>query len=190
MSHQPRPNPICTVCRKPILPGAGRTRRGLTSTHVECEKRHRPGSSRPKSESPERPRATVVSTSGRHQDKESSASPLSAYHAGGLEGARTGCDARLSHAPFEGEGKPPRVDAACQGLPQSPTTRTGAGERFGQTDSVHRYGRATTLIKLALSLLLPRRGSPPVTSEPAGQEEDNYDEKYKTQPATGVEAPA
>ena len=104
MSHQPRPNPICTVCRKPILPGAGRTRRGLTSTHVECEKRHRPGSSRPKSESPERPRATVVSTSGRHQDKESSASPLSAYHAGGLEGARTGCDARLSHAPSRVKG--------------------------------------------------------------------------------------
>jgi hypothetical protein len=38
MSRQPRPNPICSVCRRPILPGAGRTRRGLTSTHVECEK--------------------------------------------------------------------------------------------------------------------------------------------------------
>jgi len=30
MSRQPRPNPICSVCRRPILPGAGRTRRGLT----------------------------------------------------------------------------------------------------------------------------------------------------------------
>jgi hypothetical protein len=29
MSRHPRPNPICSVCRKAILPGAGRTRRGV-----------------------------------------------------------------------------------------------------------------------------------------------------------------
>lgn len=39
MCRQPRPNPICSVCHRPILPGVGRMRRGLTSTHIECEKR-------------------------------------------------------------------------------------------------------------------------------------------------------
>jgi hypothetical protein len=43
MSQKPRPNPTCPVCRKPILPGVGRIRRGLTSTHAECEKTSRPG---------------------------------------------------------------------------------------------------------------------------------------------------
>jgi hypothetical protein len=54
MSRHPRPNPICSVCRKAILPGAGRTRRGLTSTHIECDKRQSLGQGRlgPKSERP------------------------------------------------------------------------------------------------------------------------------------------
>ena len=56
MEKTPRPNPICTVCRKLILPGAGRIRSGLSAIHAECEKRgRRPGSSRPR---PNRPRAT------------------------------------------------------------------------------------------------------------------------------------
>jgi hypothetical protein len=32
-----RPNPICAVCGKPILPNTPRYRRGLTSAHEECE---------------------------------------------------------------------------------------------------------------------------------------------------------
>jgi len=50
MSQKPRPNPTCPVCRKSILPGVGRIRRGLTSTHAECEKKRptRPRSSRQK----------------------------------------------------------------------------------------------------------------------------------------------
>ncbi len=32
----PRPNPICAVCEKSILPGVPRYRRGLTSVHVEA----------------------------------------------------------------------------------------------------------------------------------------------------------
>ena len=35
--HTHRPNPICAVCGKPILTGAPRYRRGLTSVHEECE---------------------------------------------------------------------------------------------------------------------------------------------------------
>lgn len=38
MGQKPRRNPTCPVCHKPILPGVGRIRRGLTSTHAECEK--------------------------------------------------------------------------------------------------------------------------------------------------------
>ena len=33
-----RPNPICSICRKAILAGVGRLRRGLTSVHIDCEK--------------------------------------------------------------------------------------------------------------------------------------------------------
>ena len=49
--HTHRPNPICAVCNKPILPGAPRYRRGLASVHEECEegkKRSQPKSSRPR----------------------------------------------------------------------------------------------------------------------------------------------
>jgi hypothetical protein len=34
-----KPDPICTVCGKPILPGVGRYRRGLESTHASCERK-------------------------------------------------------------------------------------------------------------------------------------------------------
>ena len=33
-----KPNPICIVCGKSILPGMPRYRRGLASLHAECEK--------------------------------------------------------------------------------------------------------------------------------------------------------
>ena len=58
-AEEATPYPICTVCRKPIPPGAGRIRSGLTAIHVECEKRGRPrpGSSRPRPDKPERPSA-------------------------------------------------------------------------------------------------------------------------------------
>jgi hypothetical protein len=49
--HTHRPNAICAVCGKSILPGAPRYRRGLTSVHVECEegkKETRSKSSRPR----------------------------------------------------------------------------------------------------------------------------------------------
>jgi hypothetical protein len=34
------PDPICVVCGKPILPGVGRYRRGLESTHGSCERKN------------------------------------------------------------------------------------------------------------------------------------------------------
>lgn len=42
-----KPNPICGVCLKVILPGEGRMRRGLVSVHAECEKRPRRVRARP-----------------------------------------------------------------------------------------------------------------------------------------------
>lgn len=42
-AEEATPYPICTVCRKPIPPGAGRIRNSVTAIHVECEKRGRPG---------------------------------------------------------------------------------------------------------------------------------------------------
>jgi hypothetical protein len=39
--HTDRPNPICAVCGKSILPGAPRYRRGLASVHEECEERRK-----------------------------------------------------------------------------------------------------------------------------------------------------
>jgi hypothetical protein len=33
-----KPNPICIVCGRSILPGMPRYRRGLASLHAECEK--------------------------------------------------------------------------------------------------------------------------------------------------------
>jgi hypothetical protein len=33
-----KPNPICIVCGKSILPGAPRYRRGLASLHADCGK--------------------------------------------------------------------------------------------------------------------------------------------------------
>ena len=38
MSKNPPPNPACSICHKTILPGAGRSRRGPTGMHIECEK--------------------------------------------------------------------------------------------------------------------------------------------------------
>jgi len=37
-----KPNPICALCEKPILPAGARYRRGLTSVHVECEDKKDP----------------------------------------------------------------------------------------------------------------------------------------------------
>jgi len=36
-----KPNPICALCEKSILPGAPRYRHGLTSVHVECEEKEK-----------------------------------------------------------------------------------------------------------------------------------------------------
>jgi hypothetical protein len=44
-----KPNPICIVCWKSILPGAPRYRRGLTSVHADCDKhKKQPQAVRPK----------------------------------------------------------------------------------------------------------------------------------------------
>ena len=44
-----KPNPICIVCGKSVLPGVPRYRRGLPSLHADCEKdKKQPQAVRPK----------------------------------------------------------------------------------------------------------------------------------------------
>ena len=44
-----KPNPICIVCGKSVLPGVPRYRRGLASLHADCEKdKKQPQAVRPK----------------------------------------------------------------------------------------------------------------------------------------------
>jgi hypothetical protein len=51
---KPRPNPICSVCRKPI-PRRRMPPARLVSVHVECEKNEERRASRPKPEHPVEP---------------------------------------------------------------------------------------------------------------------------------------
>jgi hypothetical protein len=44
---EPQPNPACAACAEPILPGAGRYRRGSTSIHATCEWATLPSGMRP-----------------------------------------------------------------------------------------------------------------------------------------------
>ena len=58
-----KPNPICIVCGKSVLPGVPRYRRGLASLHADCDKDKK------------QPQAVRRKTAGLH-----SAGPASGEH--------------------------------------------------------------------------------------------------------------
>jgi hypothetical protein len=48
-----KPNPICIVCGKSVLPGMPRYRHGLASLHADCDKaKKQPQAARPKTAAP------------------------------------------------------------------------------------------------------------------------------------------